>query len=190
MSTHHNSTHRALRFGVAAAIAALGLIVAAAPAQARGGDELPGLRTSKATGVGASSAQLGGVSVQLRARDDTLVVTGTDGPDRVALRLFSEGSNVLVVDTDDGGSGSFISLRTMPRFLFDKIAIDMRGGNDSVRIDEVNGVFTDTEETTMDGGAGDDTMTGGTGREVFLGGSRERLRGRQPGQRPRADGRG
>ena len=89
----------------------------------------------------------------------------------MALRLFSPGSNVLVVDTDDGGSGSILSLRTMPRFLFEKIAIDMRGGDDSVRIDEVNGVFTDTEQTTMDGGAGNDTMNGGTGREVYLGGS-------------------
>ncbi len=111
------------------------------------------------------------VSVQLKARDSTLVITGTDAPENIALRLFSPGSNVLVVDGDDGEPGPVFGQAVMPRFLFTKIAIDMRGGNDSVRIDEVNGIFTDTEQTTMDGGAGDDTLLGGSGREVYFGGS-------------------
>ena len=168
MSSTNTSMQRTLRLGIAAGVAALGLLAAAAPAQAYDWGDRPGLKKAQAT---ATSAQFGAASVQLRARDNTLVITGSEGPDNVALRLFSPGSNVLVVDTDDGGSGSILSLRTMPRFLFEKIAIDMRGGDDSVRIDEVNGVFTDTELTTMDGGAGNDTMNGGTGREVYLGGS-------------------
>jgi Ca2+-binding RTX toxin-like protein len=154
---------RALRLGIAAGVAALAV---AAPTQAQDRGDRPSSQQA-ATAVAHPS----GVSVQLRARDDTLVITGTEGSDNVTLRLFSPGSNVLVVDTAGGGSGSVLSQQAMPRFLFDKIAIDMRGENDSVRIDEANGVFTDTEQTTMDGGAGDDTMTGGTGREVYLGGA-------------------
>ena len=43
------------------------------------------------------------------------------------------------------------------------------GGNDRVRIDQVNGAFTD-EAVTIDGGPGNDTLLGGDGAEVFFGG--------------------
>ena len=51
-------------------------------------------------------------------------------------------------------------------------AIDVRAGNgdDTVRIDQVNGIFTTTEATRIDGENGDDTLHGGTGAEVFVGG--------------------
>ena len=39
-----------------------------------------------------------------------------------------------------------------------------------MRIDESNGVFTDTIPTTIDGGAGNDTIAGGSGAETLLGG--------------------
>jgi Ca2+-binding RTX toxin-like protein len=40
-----------------------------------------------------------------------------------------------------------------------------------VRIDESNGVFTDTIPTRIDGGPGNDTLTGGSGAETLVGGA-------------------
>ena len=40
-------------------------------------------------------------------------------------------------------------------------------GDDRVRIEEVNGAFTDTEETTLAGGFGDDDLRRGSSRETF-----------------------
>jgi Ca2+-binding RTX toxin-like protein len=56
------------------------------------------------------------------------------------------------------------------RDRFDQIFVDARDGNDRVAIDEANGVFTDTETTTVDGGAGNDDLIGGRGNETFDGG--------------------
>ena len=44
-----------------------------------------------------------------------------------------------------------------------KISVDGGNGDDLVRIDESNGVFTDTIPTTIDGGNGDDNLVGGAG---------------------------
>ena len=43
-------------------------------------------------------------------------------------------------------------------------------GNDLVRIDESNGVFTDTIRTILAGGPGDDNLSGGSGAETLVGG--------------------
>src|SRR5439155_21719147 len=51
-----------------------------------------------------------------------------------------------------------------------KIIINAKGGNDLVRIDESNGLFTDSIPTTIDGGNGNDTIAGGKGIEKLLGG--------------------
>ena len=39
-----------------------------------------------------------------------------------------------------------------------------------MRIDESNGIFTDSIPTTLQGGAGNDTLSGGSGAETLLGG--------------------
>jgi hypothetical protein len=44
-------------------------------------------------------------------------------------------------------------------------------GNDSIRIDDSNGTFTDAIPTRIAGGPGDDTLIGGAGPETFYGGS-------------------
>jgi Ca2+-binding RTX toxin-like protein len=48
--------------------------------------------------------------------------------------------------------------------------VDARAGDDSVRIDDSNGAFTDTVPTTLYGGAGDDALAGGAGAEKLFGG--------------------
>ena len=46
------------------------------------------------------------------------------------------------------------------RSLFTTIVVDAGGGDDTVLIDEINGAFTDTESTLMDGADGNDTIRG------------------------------
>ena len=58
---------------------------------------------------------------------------------------------------------------------FDRIVVNAGGGDDLVRIDQVNGVFTDTEATTIDGQGDDDTLLGGSGVETLLGGAQNDL---------------
>ena len=75
-------------------------------------------------------------------------------------------ARLLQIDVGDDGSADFSVRR---RFVA-RIAVDARAGNDVVRIDETNGVFTDTIPTTIDGGAGNDNLAGGTGAERLRGG--------------------
>jgi len=56
------------------------------------------------------------------------------------------------------------------RDKFDHIVVEAGDGDDAVTIDDSNGVFTDTEMTTLDGEGGDDTLQGGAGAEHFVGG--------------------
>ena len=51
-------------------------------------------------------------------------------------------------------------------------AIDVQGGNgnDSIRIDDANGGFTNSIPTTIAGGPGNDSLKGGLGAENFMGG--------------------
>src|SRR3989442_1536017 len=73
---------------------------------------------------------------------------------------------VLEVDVDNDGSEDF----TFNRSKFDQIIVELGEGNDLVRIDEANGIFTDTEKTTLDGEGGNDTLLGGSGAETLRGG--------------------
>ena len=64
----------------------------------------------------------------------------------------------------------------------------MGDGNDSARIDDSNGAFTNTIPTTLAGGDGNDTLTGGSdpgrGRnETFKGGDGNDTVNRWQGQR-------
>lgn len=105
----------------------------------------------------AASAQVQG---------STLVVTGDNTPDRIALRLEAGVPTNLQVDIGDDGTAD----ATFDRGTFTAIQVRTRRGNDMVRIDDANGPFTDTELTTIDGGRDDDILIGGRGNEVFLGG--------------------
>ena len=95
-----------------------------------------------------------------------LRIEGTFFADKLALRLKAGDPQTLQVDVGDDGSADF----SFDRKKIAKIAVQTMNGDDSVRIDESNGVFTDAIPTTMDGGPGNDTIAGGSGNETLIGG--------------------
>ena len=92
---------------------------------------------------------------------------------------------ILQVDVGDNGSADF----SFKRKQVARIAVDARAGDDLVRMDESNGVFTNRIPTTIAGGAGNDTLA----RRLRSGDAarrrRQRHARRQRRQRPGAAGR-
>jgi hypothetical protein len=124
-------------------LTALGMALAAIPAFAG---------TSLAS---ASNHRVDGVRAAIH--HGTLEVRGDDEGNRIALRLAADNPGLIQVDVGDDGS---------PQFWFARSAIDainVRGGdgNDSLRIDDTGGAFTDTIPTTIAGGDGNDSLEGG-----------------------------
>jgi len=101
-----------------------------------------------------------------KLRHGVLSVVGTRGSDKVALRLKAGDPHTLRVDVGDDGSADF----SFKRKQIARIAVAALSGDDSVRIDEANGAFTDAIPTTIDGGPGNDTIAGGSGNELLIGG--------------------
>jgi hypothetical protein len=137
-----NGMARVRRFGVAAAALTIAATVAAGPAVAA-----PRF---------AGSAWV---------RHDTLVVIGSRGDDRIALRLKSGAPDRLQVDFGDDG----VADRTFDRDRFTRVTVFAGRGDDRVRIDEGSGTFAD-EAVAISGGRGDDVLDGGSGVERFAGG--------------------
>src|SRR5829696_1764554 len=104
--------------------------------------------------------------VRAKAKHGTLEVKGSGGSDAVALRLKPGDPNRIQVDVGDDGAADF----SFQRQIVKRLAVDARAGDDVVRIDEANGVFTDTIPTTLDGQDGNDSLAGGSGAERLLGG--------------------
>ena len=104
--------------------------------------------------------------VKAKVKHDTLEIDGTFRSDTIALRLRAGDPDTLELDIGDDGSAE----RRFDRDRFDEIEVEAGFGDDFVRIDEVNGIFTDTEATTLDGQFGDDSLAGGSGPEVYRGG--------------------
>ena len=92
---------------------------------------------------------------------DTLLVTGDGANDVITLRLVAGNSTQVEVV---GVIGTF------DRATFSAISVDGGGGADTILIDDINGVFTDSEATALSGGIGNDAITGGGGLEVLNGG--------------------
>jgi hypothetical protein len=99
--------------------------------------------------------------------DGTLRIAGGPRAEQIALRLSAVDPNQLQVDLGDDGSAEF----SFDLGTFRVIEVAAGNGDDTVRIDQVNGAFTTTEATSIDGGNGDDTLIGGSGAEVFFGGN-------------------
>ena len=114
----------------------------------------------------AASAAAAGPTVRANVTDGTLQIAGTPFADRIALRISALDRTQLQVDVGDDGTadGSF-DLNS-----FGAIDVEAGNGNDTVRIDQVNGAFTTTEATRLDGQNGDDTLIGGSGNETLVGG--------------------
>jgi Ca2+-binding RTX toxin-like protein len=96
-----------------------------------------------------------------------LTVEGTNASDRIALRLQAGQPAILQVDLGDNGSADF----SFARADIARIVINAGNGGDAVRIDEINGVFSDSIPTTIDGGNGNDRLVGGAGAGAVLGGN-------------------
>jgi Ca2+-binding RTX toxin-like protein len=96
----------------------------------------------------------------------TLEVRGGAAANNVALRLQAGDPSHIQVDVANDGTADF----TFPRSELSAIDISMGPGNDTVRIDDSNGAFTNAIPTTIGGGPGNDTLIGGAGNETFLGG--------------------
>src|SRR5262249_6511527 len=94
----------------------------------------------------------------------TLTVDGTSADDTITLRLAPGDHDTLQVD----GNGTVFSFA---RADIANIVVDAKAGDDDVRVDETNGVFSDAIPTILDGGSGNDTLAGGSGAETLLGGS-------------------
>ena len=119
----------------------------------------------------AFTADRADAAFSAQVSNGTLIITGNGASDQLALRLQAGVPTMLQVDVGDDGSADF----SFDRATFDAITVDAGSGDDTVRIDEVNGVFTDTETTTIDGQGDDDTLLGGSGAELLLGGAQDDL---------------
>ena len=129
-----------------------------------------------AAGYGTASAHHAHHASQLRKQaafndphlaHGELALEGTNAGDRLALRLQSGNPAILQVDVGDDGSADF----RFARAEIAKISVNGGNGDDAVRIDESNGVFTDTISTTVGGGNGDDNLVGGAGAVTLEGGN-------------------
>ena len=93
--------------------------------------------------------------------NSTLIVTGTNGPDVVALN--ADATTVEVVFGDNASD-----VRTFNLADFDAISVSLGNGDD--QFTEQSGVLAD-KALTVDGGNGNDTITTGDGNDVIFGGN-------------------
>jgi Ca2+-binding RTX toxin-like protein len=105
-------------------------------------------------------------AVRAKVAKKTLVITGNAGSNGITLRLERRARRTLEVDTGGSGRAEF----RFARSRFENILVRGGDGNDVLRIDEVNGVFTNQEKTTLAGDAGNDQLAGGAGAETLNGG--------------------
>jgi Ca2+-binding RTX toxin-like protein len=113
----------------------------------------------------SSASKLKAQGVRAAVKHGALEVTGSGVADAVALRLKAGDSTQVQVDVGDDGSADF----SFPRDKLVAINVRVRAGDDSVRVDDTNGAFTDAVATTIAGGDGDDSLNGGLGDETFRG---------------------
>jgi Ca2+-binding RTX toxin-like protein len=113
----------------------------------------------------AGAATKRGVSTKVSKK--TLTITGSKKADKIVVRVKRRAARTLEVDAGGSSRAEF----SFARARFTKIVIRGGGGNDTITLDERNGVFTTSERTTLRGDAGNDRLSGGRGRESFDGGA-------------------
>jgi Ca2+-binding RTX toxin-like protein len=153
-------TIRAAWPAAAPVVAAVAVAVGAAIA-AGSGNAAPPMNTDEAR-YPTKNVKLEHASRRLRV----LTVVGTRASDNISLRLRAGDPGILEVDL--GGDGSADS--SVERGEIAAIVVDARAGDDLVRIDESNGVFTTSIPTALAGAGGNDRLAGGSGAEALLGG--------------------
>ena len=95
--------------------------------------------------------------------NDTLTITGTDGPDNIAISVASGDPNTVNVDLDNDGTTD----QHFDRGTFNTVTVLLGAGDDRfAAVGTVPG-----EAMTVDAGSGDDTITTGGGNDVILAGS-------------------
>ena len=106
-------------------------------------------------------------SLRSRVSDGTLRIFGGPFADQITLRQNALVRNRLEVDLGNDGSAD----ETFDLTGIDALEVDAGSGDDTIRIDDVNGAITATTPTVIDGGNGNDTLLGGSGAETFIGGN-------------------
>ena len=153
------------RRAVQAARLTASAFAASAAVAVAGGTAAAGDSRGQSDGSSASQARFKEPKVKLK--DGRLEIEGKKAEDdRIALFLKPGDPGTLQVDVDGDGTAE----ESFPRAEITSISVDTGRGDDIVRIDESNGVFTDTIPTTMDGGEGNDTLSGGAGASTLSGG--------------------
>jgi len=120
-----------------------------------------GMTASMAASVAAARP-----TVSAAVTNGTLHISGSPFADEIALRISPLDRTHLQVDVGDDGTAD----ETFDLNSFQAIDVEAGNGNDTVRIDQVNGAFTTTKVTRIDGQNGDDTLIGGSGNEILVGG--------------------
>jgi Ca2+-binding RTX toxin-like protein len=133
------------------------------PRKARTALAVAGAGLAAALTLGADPA-LAAYTAQVS--NGTLQVTGNGAGDTLALRLAPGDPQTLQLDVGDDGTADF----AFDRGAFTAVDVQGGGGDDTIRIDQLNGLFTD-EAVTLDGGSGNDTLIGGDGADTLIGGS-------------------
>lgn len=110
-------------------------------------------------------------AVKASIKKGVLTVTGSADPDVITLRLRPGDPSTLEVDLGADGSADY----AFDRSLFTSISVTGAGGADRLTADSVNGQFTDTEATTLDGGTNGDVLIGTFGPERLVGGGGDDL---------------
>ena len=122
--------------------------------------------TAFAASIAAAPVAAAAPAVRAAVIDGTLLIDGSPAADHITLRLSKDDRTQLQVDFGDHGSAD----QTFDLNAFDAVDVEAGNGNDTVKIDEINGNFTKSKPTRIDGGNGDDTLLGGSGNEVLVGG--------------------
>src|SRR3954452_19968236 len=117
-------------------------------------------------GVDPAAARNDDERVGVDLDDGKLEVKGTNGADRIALRVRAATPGILEIDVRDDGSAGF----KVKREKVERIKIEGRRGDDRIRIDDAEVPFNENVPTRIDGDWGADTLIGGRGVERFEGG--------------------